>query len=322
MPISAEVDLPTLDDASQFLEDGEEFLVTSHINSDGDGVGGCLALAGLLRSVGKRASILLHDLPTAYDFLDGWDSLQEVQKSSPSAERLIVVDCPTLERIGDVQNCVTAQTRILNIDHHKDNQLFGTTNLMSPEVSSCCELVYHLAVGSKLSIDRSVAEQLYSGILFDTGGFRFSLTSATTFEVAAALVRHGARLDHIADQLFGNKRFSSVKLIGRGVDSLELHCDDRVATLLLSEEDLRDGEVEEVVNYGLLVKGVEVALLLKEQGPEQYRISLRSRDNVDVSTIAAEFGGGGHAKASGCNVQGSADRVKETLLKQVKKQLD
>ena len=312
--------------AYAFIDEAEEFLLTSHVNSDGDGVGGCLALKQLLERTGKKASIVLNDIPEAYDFLEGVDQIEAAEWSDgtttgDAVAHAIVLDCPNLERIGGTADYIDAETRILNIDHHKDNQMFGTTNLVAPTVSSTCELVFWLAQSGGIQIDETVAASLYMGILFDTGGFRFSLTTATTFEAAAELVRRGARVDYIADQLFGNKQLESVKLIGVGVDSLELHCDDQVATLHLSHDDMHNGDVEEVVNYGLLVKGVEVALLLKEQEPDYYRISLRSRDRVDVSQIAAEFGGGGHAKASGCRIRGTVEQVRDTLIEQVQKHL-
>jgi phosphoesterase RecJ-like protein len=321
-PIDDTAELPGLQAAIEFLAQGDDFLVTSHINSDGDGIGSCLALQGMIQSMGKKATIILHDIPEAYDFLDGWKNIRQVADPPAAKQRYaIVLDCPTLERIGDVQHYLDENTRILNIDHHKDNQFFGTTNLVAPTISSSCELVYHLAIAAGFHIDETAAAQLYMGILFDTGGFRFSLTTATTFEVAAELVRRGARLDYIADQLFGNKDFESVKLIGKAVGSLTLYENGRIATLLLSYQDMHEGDAEEVVNYGLLVKGVEVTLLLKEQEPDFYRISLRSRDRVDVSLIAAQFDGGGHAKASGCRLRGSAEEVRQKLLDEVRKHL-
>ena len=308
--------------ARAFIDEADEFFLTSHVNSDGDGVGGCLALGQLLKNDGKKVRIILNDIPDAYDFLDGWDRIEAAsEKPGTAATHAIILDCPNIDRIGSAANHLDEATRTLNIDHHKDNQMFGNANLVAPGVSSSCELVYHLATDGGMEIDETVAAALYMGILFDTGGFRYSLTTDSTFEAAAELVRRGARLDYIADQLFGNKQLESVKLIGKGVDSLRLHCDNQVATLHLGHDDMLNGDVEEVVNYGLLVKGVEVALLLKEQEPEHYRISLRSRDRVDVSRIAAEFGGGGHAKASGCRIRGTENEVRDTLLEQVQKHL-
>ena len=315
--------LPDLHAARSFLEQGDDFLLTSHVNSDGDGIGGCLALGGLLRQMGKKAAIVLHDPPDDhYAFLDGWEAIQRAAPPNPpKADRAIVVDCPGLERIGDVATHIGGNTHILNIDHHKDNPGFGEANLVSPTASSSSELVFHLATSMGLEIDARIAAQLYTGILFDTGGFRYSLTTPTTFEAAASLVRCGIRLEQIADQVFGNRSLAEVKQRGQAIDSLALHSDGRVASLHLNLAEMEAGDPDEVVNYGLLVTGVEVALMLKEQEPGKYRISLRSRDRVDVSQIAARFSGGGHARASGCRLEGSREEVEKELLDAIGKHL-
>jgi bifunctional oligoribonuclease and PAP phosphatase NrnA len=318
-----DANLPDLQAARRFLEDGEEFTLTSHVNSDGDGIGGCLALGGLLRQMGKRTFVLLPEAPdTRYDFLDGWETVRQVEGPPfPQLGHVIVIDCPSLARIGPVEACLSSGSRILNIDHHPDNRRFGQANWVSAAASSSSELVYHLAAGMGLEIDAVAATQIYTGMLFDTGGFRFSLTTPTTLEVAAALAHRGIRLHDIADRVFGNKNFSEVKQLGKAIESLALHLDGRVAAMQLGYEDLRTGEPEEVVNYGLLVKGVEVAILLREHEPNQHRVSLRSRDGVDVSRIAARFGGGGHARAAGCRLAGRREDVEGELLAAIAKDL-
>ena len=321
-PIGEIANLPDLQEAVEFITREDDFLVTSHVNSDGDGIGSCLAMQAMLENTGKKASVILQDISPAYDFMDGWENIQLAAAPPPVKWRnAIVLDCPILERIGHVQHYLDADTRILNIDHHENGQCFGSANLMLPTASSCCELVYQLARAAGLQLDASLAELLYTGILFDTGSFRYSLTTATTFEVAADLVRHGARLDYISDQLFRNKDFASVKLLGKAIGSLTLYDDGRIATLHLSHADMRSGDAEEVINYGLLVKGVEVAVLLKEHELDSYRISLRSRDQIDVGLIAAHFDGGGHAKASGCQLRGPAEEVEQKLLDKIRKHL-
>lgn len=317
------MELPNLHAASCFLEQGDDFLLTSHVNSDGDGIGGCLALRNLLRQMGKNAVVILHDPPDEhYAFLDGWDAIRvAAPPRPPKADRAIIVDCPGLERIGDAATHIGGNTHILNIDHHKGNPGFGEANLVSSGVSSSCELIFHLATSMGLAIDASIATQLYTGIIFDTGGFRYALATPTTFEVAASLVRCGVRLDQIADQVFGNRSLAEVKQRGQAIDSLALHFDGRVASLHLSHAEMEAGDPDEVVNYGLLVKGVEVAVLLKEQEPGKFRISLRSRDEVDVSQIAARFSGGGHTRASGCRLEGSREEVEKELLDAIGKHL-
>ena len=298
---------------------GDDFLITSHINSDGDGIGACLALVHLLRGRGKTARVVLQDVPDdPLEFLRGWDEIQEAE--SPADARVqyaIVLDCPSLERTGRVQEYLGKGTRILNIDHHMDNAAFGEVNLVSDEMSSTCEFLYHLFCAMEVEFDRELAEDLYTGILYDTGCFRYSLATATSLEVGAALVRHGARLDFIADQLYNRCAFGAIKVIGLAVASLELLGDGKIALMHLSHEQMQVGDAEEAVNYGLMVKGVEVSVILKEEKKGHYRLSLRSRDAVDVRAVAASFGGGGHARAAGCRVDGDRETVQRAVLEKL-----
>ena len=238
--------LPDLQAALDFLEEGDNFLITSHVDSDWDGLGSCIALKLLLEKLGKNSFVVVHNLPVEFHcFLDGGEHVLTVEETGlAKVDYAIVLDCPSLERIGDVRRHMNEATRILNIDHHEDALAFGAVNLMSTKVSSACEFVYHLVVASGREIDATMAAQLYVGILFDTGGFRYSLATPTTFEVAAELVRRGARLDYIADQLFNNKSVASVKLIGKALDSLELHCNGKAAVLHLAHADLREGSAQ------------------------------------------------------------------------------
>lgn len=301
-----------------FIEQGNDFLLTTHVNSDADGLSACMALARALRGLGKRADIGLPDPPAEQCcFLEGWHEVRHyADLDLASYQRAIVVDCPSLDRTGPIRDSLPAGIRILNIDHHHGNQEFGEINLVA-DLSSTCEFVYHLAAGLGYEIDEAMATQLYTGIIFDTGGFRFSLTKPSTFAAAGALVKLGVRLDYVADHVFGNKSFGSIKQLSSAIDSMRLHLDDRVAVLHLNREDMQAGDPAEVVNYGLMIKGVEVAVLLKEQESGCYRISLRSRDTVDVSKIAGVFDGGGHARASGLRLEGSAEQITAKILAEI-----
>ena len=305
-----------------FIEAEDDFLLTTHVNSDADGLGACMAWAHLLRGLGKLADIGLPEPPAGQcSFLAGWDGVRHFADLDLSRYRCaIVADCPSLDRIGPVRPCLRPDIRLLNIDHHQGNKCFGAVNIVE-EVSSTCELLYHLAIGLGYEIDSVAANQLYAGILFDTGGFRFSLTTDTSFEVAADLVRRGARLDAIAQDVFGNKSFGSVKQRGQAIESLVLRLGGRAAVLHLDREAMSAGEPDEVVNYGLMIRGVEVAVLLKERAPGCYRISLRSRDKVDVSQVASTFGGGGHARAAGLELTGAPEDIVENILAEIDRYL-
>ncbi len=314
-----QLDEADLERAAAFLRESDEVLLTSHVNSDGDGIGGCLALAGLLRRMGKSPSIVLQDVPAeVYSFLDGFgDIMQATVPAQRTYDRVVILDCPERQRIGEADESIATGAKVLNLDHHLDNQHFGDENVASVEVCSTCELVFHLASHMGLEIEADTAAQLYTGIIFDTGNFRYSLTTPISMEVAAELVRRGARLDRIADRLYNNSTLGSVKLVGRAIESLELHCDGRFAILHLTNQDMQLGDPEAAVNYGLMVGGVEVTALLKEEQPGEFRISLRSRESVDVSALAHTFGGGGHARAAGCRMQGAAPEVKQRLVEAV-----
>ncbi len=305
-----------------FIEEADDFLLTTHVNSDADGLGACMAWGHLLRGLGKRADIGLPEPPAGQcSFLAGWDGVRHFADLDLARYRCaIVADCPSLDRIGSVRPCLSSDIRLLNIDHHRGNECFGAVNIVE-EVSSTCELLYHLATSLGYEIDAVAADQLYAGILFDTGGFRFSLTTATTFEVAASLVRRGARLDAIAEGIFGNKSLGSVKQRGQAIESLVLRLGGRVAVLHLDLAAMSAGEPDEVVNYGMMIQGVEVAVLLKERAPGCYRVSLRSRDKVDVSQIAGTFGGGGHTRAAGLELTGAPQDIVENILAEIDRYL-
>ncbi|MDA0336080.1 MAG: bifunctional oligoribonuclease/PAP phosphatase NrnA [bacterium] len=305
-----------LEAAATFLRAHSEVLITSHVNTDGDGIAGGLAMVGLLRQFGVRGRVLLQDVPAdGYAYLEGWDDIDAVTETTVGQRgNAIVLDCPNYTRIGNVLELLTADAVVLNVDHHHDNERFGAINLVSAGVCSTCEMIYHLALFMGLEIGPTIAEQLYTGILFDTGGFRYSLTTPTSLEVGADLVRRGARLDLIADRLYNNSTYAEVKLIGRAIDSMLLHHEGRVATMSLTHEQMQQGDSEAAVNYGLRIKGVEVTALFKEESAGHYRISMRSRADVDVSAVAGMFGGGGHSRAAGARQDGSLEEVRNRIV--------
>ena len=237
------------------------------------------------------------------------------------ADAAVVLDCPSIDRTGSVGNFLGTDTAILNIDHHKGNRYFGVANLVSEDVSSTCELLFHFFAAMDVVIDAPLAEQLYTGILFDTGSFRYSLTTSRSLEAAAQLIRCGARLDFVADRLYNNRSLGEIKLLGKAVESLSLRGEGRIALLHLSHSAMRMGDPEEVVNYGMMIKGVEVAALLKEEKPGQFRVSLRSRSEVDVSAVASRLGGGGHERAAGCRRQGDLASVTAAVIGEIEKGL-
>ena len=318
-----ELDPTLLKAAADFLINGNDFLLSAHVNSDGDAIGACLGLQHILHIKGKRAIVLLSDLQDHYDFIPGWTGIEVIPQvyNGRHFKHVVALDCPKLDRLGRVKMCLATDAQVLNIDHHQDNTAFGHINLTPNTASSTCEILYHLATYMDIPFDRDLAEQLYSGIVYDTGSFRYSLATASTFAIAGKLVGYGARLDYIARRLFSTKSLDEIKVLGRVINSLELYFNQRVAILHVNHDDMQYGSADEAVNYGLMVDTVEVAVLLKEEAPAQYRISLRSL-KANVQRIAAAFDGGGHAKAAGCRSIGPQATVKKALLSEIEKHLD
>jgi phosphoesterase RecJ-like protein len=307
----------------RFLSEGDHYLISTHINADGDAIGSVLATAGMLDLLGKSCQVVLHDreVDLKYNFLSGFDRIGVFQGSKSPASWAILVDTPQVSRVGDVANLFGKKARILNIDHHASNTRFGEINLVEENACATAELIYALVKALGLRIDAGMAAQLYTGIMFDTGRFRYA-NLRRAFPVATALIDLGADPVPIAEAVYGKRSFHSVKALGQALASLEMHLKDRVAFMVLPHSALRLApDLDGIVDYAISISGVLVAALFKEQKPNQFRLSLRSRGGFDVNDLARDFQGGGHPNASGCCIEGDALYVKKALLKAIRKRL-
>lgn len=325
--LSPRVD-PELSAITRWLRDRrtDRFLVTSHVNPDGDGLASMLACGRILRTLGKQAWLVadgflspryayLPEIETIVPYRDG------LEAELPVAN-VITVDVPTLSRLERVAHLVPAEATILKIDHHPGDDDFGYFNYVRTEVSSTAELVYHICVGVGVPFDASLATWLYTGIAFDTGRFRFSSTTPDALIIAGEMVQAGADPQRIAEQLFYEYRPATLSLLACTLQSLECLLDGRLAILsldhaLLSQERYRDEDGDGFVDYAVSMQGVEVAAFLREHEPGCVRVSLRAKHGFDVRAVAEVFGGGGHRKAAGARIAGSIQEVKAKLVAEV-----
>jgi phosphoesterase RecJ-like protein len=323
---------PELQEITQWLQHKatERFLVTSHVNPDGDGLACMLACGRLLRTLGKRAWLVadgflspryayLPDVETVIMYRDGLELELPV-------ENVITVDVPTLSRLERVTRLVPVHATTLKIDHHPSDDPFGRFNYVETRVSSTAELVYGLCVGLRVPFDAALATCIYSGIAFDTGRFRFSSTTSDALRIAGEMVQAGANPQHIAEQLFYEYRPTTVSLLAVTLQSLERFLDGRLAVLSLDygqlgQERYRDEDADGFVDYAVSTQGVEVALFLREHEPEQIRVSFRAKHDFDVRAVAELFGGGGHRKAAGARFTGPLLEVKNTLVAEIERRL-
>ncbi len=294
------------------------FLITSHIDPDGDAVGSQLAMASFLRELGKQVVILNEKLvPRKYEFLPFAGDIVAEIPGGFKYEDVVVLDSATLKRVGEVSGCVQGKF-IINIDHHPTNLYFGNVNWVVPEASSTSELVYRLMKRMSVRIGDERASCLYVGILTDTGGFKFANTTSDSLKIASILVKEGADPSYIATNVYLNRSMDELLLLSKLLATAEVHAG--IATMHLTRDMMKDMKVntEGFSDHVLQLKNVRMGILLKELDGK-VKVSLRSRGEMDVSILAKEFGGGGHEAAAACLVAGGLRDVKRKLLEVGKK---
>ena len=316
--------------ALNFLLSGDELVLTTHVNADGDGLGALLGLSHWLTRQNKKHRIVVADETPdrKYRFLPGYNRIESVYNSGLAipVPRLVVVDTTTSKkRIGDVAGLIRPATKTLVIDHHVDADEESDVRVIDSNASSASELIYSLinwyARRSNTGFTPEIATCLYAGIVFDTKLFKHSHPERA-LRAAAELVTHGADPQQIAENMFSHQTYQTVKTLGFALSNLMLHENGQISTLYVDHKThAMNGDLDGVVDHAMSIDGVEVALFFKEQEPGQQRVSLRSRGKVDVNRIARQFDGGGHILASGCEIKGSVNEVQARLLSLVREQL-
>jgi len=314
----------SLDSVIQAVRSANSFLITSHIDLDGDAVGSELGLALMLERMGKRPVVVNHDaLPCHYDFLPGRHMVKSSVREAAGADAGVVLDCTSLERTGSVGRFLTENNvPIINIDHHSGNVSFGAVNLVRPEACATAIIILDMIRALEQSIGPDVATCLYTALVSETGSFRLSNTSAESLEVCACLVKEGAGPYAIAASLFSRRSPQALRLIGEALSSLEMGLDGALAMLSLrrsrvEESGVRGEELEGMVNFAMSVQDAKVGVFLRELPDSVVKASLRSNGTVDVDKVARRFGGGGHANAAGARIPGTLDEVKGIVVERI-----
>lgn len=315
-----------------FLREHDRFVLLLHVRPDGDSIGSSLALSLGLQKLGKTAVLArADDLPDNMRFLPGIDQVvhwQDVLASGGRYDAAILVDCSDPGRVGPSGELLQRAGHVINLDHHVSNTRFGDLNYIEPTAAAAGEVVNSILRDLGVDLDHRIATALYTAIVTDTGSFKYENTSADTHDLVADLIRHGVRPGEASRAIWDNRPVAALRLVGHALRSLGISDDGRLAWITLSREDFtqcgaRVLDGEGIVNYPRVVAGVEVAaLFIEEVGPSgedaagerEVKVSLRSNRWVDVSSVAAAFGGGGHARAAGCTVRGTLAEVREQVL--------
>jgi phosphoesterase RecJ-like protein len=303
----------------------QRFVLSSHARPDGDSIGSQLAMAYALRALGKHATVVNADAapPTLMAF-PGVPDIQIAPAAEGEFDAAIIMECGDLSRTG-----VSGLDRgfVINIDHHPGNTGYGAINWFDARAAACAEMVFDLVRALGVPMTTEIATHIYLGILTDTGSFHYSSLSPRTFDICREALEAGVDPVQVARNVYDSNNMGRLKLFGAVLNVMQVDRTGCIATLYVDHEMVRAAggtydDTEGLVNLPLTVKEIQAVVFFKQEQGEEYRVSLRSKGDVDINAIAKEFGGGGHKNASGCSVTGAIDALQKTFIEKIEHAID
>lgn len=318
----------------EFIKSNDNFLISSHMNSDGDAIASAIAIRLLLNKLNKKSVLIFHDqkIDKRFDYLAEYENIIPYKKhlsldehlSEGVIENAIILDVPGYGRLGDVADILPNKEHIIKIDHHPCEDIMGIIDWVDMDASSTTVLVHEVVEVSEQTIDLPMAEAIFTGIVYDTGRFSFSNTTARDLYVCSEMVDIGVKPSDITNRIFFENSFSALKTIGKGLYSLENYLDGSVNVIYLAYEDMQNNnqnEIEELANYSVAIRGGMVGLFIREIEKGFHKVSFRSHSHVDVNKVAKAFDGGGHARAAGCRIDGKKEEIIRRIIAEIQKQM-
>lgn len=306
------------EELAQLIREANTIALCGHVNPDGDTIGSCLALKLGLERLGKQVSIFCQDkVPGSLHMLPGVECIR--QQSDDCFDLLICVDVSDRGRMGDCESLLHQARRTAQIDHHGTNPCYAQVNSVDADAPATALLIKQQLDVLGVAPDRDIAMCLYAAIATDTGNFAFQSTNAEAFAVMSQLMDCGLPLDEMNRVLFRQREKPHVRLLARALSSMAFHTGDCITTMMLTQQDFQQCEAlpehaDAIVNYGVDIPGVKMALLARENEDGSIKMALRAVAPVRVDEIARQFGGGGHAQASGCTLEGPIAHAVEQVL--------
>ncbi len=320
--------LNPIEKAAEFIFAYDSFVAASHLNPEGDAIGALLGIKLVLESMGKTCYAYNGDpVPENTAFLPATRDIIRNIEEVPPVQAAIVLDCGDMERPGKDFVSFAGSLPLLNIDHHRTNTLFGDVNWVEPHASSTGEMIAKLVRHVDAEVTPDAALALYTAILTDTGSFQYDNTTAEALHAAARMVSAGARPEVAADNYYHKIPARNLLLLARCLDTLEFNSAQTRADMTLTSEMFeKTGTVPEAaegfVNYITDVATVKAAALIREEGPSSWKISMRSKGEVDVAEPARRHKGGGHRNAAGFRMQGNLEEVKKLVRSEIDRELE
>ena len=309
----------------ELIENKSKFAITTHVRPDGDGIGSSLGLWWLLQSLDKNAEVIVFDdIPNSYKQLPGAENIRKVTEIDREYDAIFVMECSDVKRPG-IKN-LDSQF-VVNIDHHATCEHFGDINWIDPTASAVGEMIYNLckAIGGRIT--KEIAECVYMAIVTDTGSFHFPNTTDRTLKVASELVKVGVKPSTISEAVYNSYSWSRVALMQKVMATLKRDETEHIAIMrqtveMVKDTEAVDGDNNGFVNLPLVAKDIVASIYMREVRPNFYRVSLRSKGNIDVASVAEQFGGGGHKNAAGCRVEGNWNIRERELVEAVQNVLN
>jgi len=293
----------------------QRFVIASHTRPDGDAVGSSLAMAYALRCLGKDARVVSRDIPPPPLLVfPGVPEIEITDRVDDPGDAVLVMECGDINRTGVAG---LDAGFVINIDHHPGNTMYGALNWFDLSAAACGEMVFDLVRALGVPMTTEIATHVYIAILTDTGSFHYSNITPRTFDICRQCMEAGVNPPSVARSLFDNNNLGRLKLFGAVLSRMQLDPSHRIATLFVDQQlALESGgtyeDTEGLINLPLTVKDILAVAFFKETGPGDWRVSMRSKGDIDINAIAKEFGGGGHKNASGCSVKG--ERLALTMM--------
>ena len=316
--------MSTLDNILEEINKANSIVILTYENPDGDAIGTGLALYNALKQYDKNPDIIIPEYPRTFEFLPG---TSEIKKESDieKYDLAISVDCSTIKMLNGFSKYFENANMKISIDHHSTNTMFGDINFVNPDAPACAQIMIFILEHFGIEITQDIGTCLLTGIITDTGGFKYSGVTAETFEFVAWLLNKGINVSKIYRQVLQIKTKAHFELNKIANNRLEFLEDGKIAYTYITMEDeesvnAESGDHEGIVENGRDIEGVEVSIFVR-QTEKGYKVSMRSNENVNVADVCLMFGGGGHPRAAGITMQGTLEQIKEKLLYQVKAQL-
>lgn len=291
-------------------------LICGHLRPDGDCIGSALAMRRICEKLGIFADAVCEgEKPTTFEYLKDYELFCSPRKND--YDLFIAVDCADEKRLGEYRRYLNSARKSINIDHHPNNG-YADINVIEPDSSSTCALIFELFKDSDL-IDKEIAAMLYTGLSTDTGHFMHANTDYKVFKIASKLCEYGIDVGTINRCIYKNKSANKIALTALALNNMRYYVSGKIALMTITLDDLEKcgcdtTDTEGLIDYASSVSGVKISLCMCEQPGNLFRISLRSVD-ADVSVVAARFGGGGHKLAAGCIINGNRYDVAEKIVK-------